>query len=255
MYLNKIVNWISNPLKFFILIKAVIKKKFIKFYEKKAINFFKKKDIYKYFLTDNSEQIKPNFIDLKNLYDLIVKRKPRCILEFGVGFSTICIALALKENKKKKFIGKSYTVDTEKKWLENTKKNLPDELKEFVEFHHSSCSISKSKNQLVSLYDNLPNISPNFIYLDGPGSEYVQGSLNGLSFSRRENDKIIWKRRIVAADPLLYESTSPSDFYILIDRRYLNADFLINNLKYEYKIKKDLAFGFVKIEKKYQPYP
>ena len=50
----------------------------------------------------NKDEVKPEFIDLKNIFELITSRKPKCVLEFGVGFSTICIALALKENEKKR---------------------------------------------------------------------------------------------------------------------------------------------------------
>jgi len=112
----------------------------------------------------------------------------------------------------------------------------------------------------------LPNISPNFIYLDGPNTESVRGKIRGLSFGEKipdpRSDRMIktregnmLNRRIVASDILLYESSSPSDFFVLVDRRYVNTNFLINNLKYKYTLKKDLAFGIVTFERKYQPYP
>ena len=50
-------------------------------------------------------------------------------------------------------------------------------------------------------------------------------------------------RRIVAADILLYESSAPADFFILADRRYVNCNFLVNNLKYSYKVKRNIAYG------------
>ena len=54
----------------------------------------------------------PNFIDLERLYKLIIKRKPKVILEFGSGFSTIAICLALREIKaKENFIGKLISVE------------------------------------------------------------------------------------------------------------------------------------------------
>ena len=62
-------------------------------------------------------------------------------------------------------------------------------------------------------------------------------------------------RRIIAADPLLYETTSPSDFFILVDRRWSNANFLKKNFKLDYDIKFDLSFGGrVTFEKKYQTF-
>ena len=266
MIKKKYKNWLFNPVSFLQLFSAFIKKKFIVYYERRAVNFFKSKDIYKYFVSGETSEAKPEFIDLKNIFELITSRKPRCILEFGVGFSTICICLALKENEKNGFSGELYTVDAEKNWLKNTENKLPSELKKYVTFHYSSCSASTVNNQLVSIYDDLPNISPNFIYLDGPSPESVMGNVRGLGFGKKisdlKSDETIktqesntWYRRIVASDILLYESSSPSDFFILIDRRYVNMNFLSNNLKHKYTLKKDLAFGIVSFEKKYEPYP
>lgn len=263
--MKKYIRWLVNPVSFLILFSAFIKKKFTAYYEKRAEKFFKSKDILKYFVTGDSTEKKKRLIHLKNIFELITSRKPKCVLEFGVGFSTICISLALKENAKNGFIGELYTIDSEKKWLKNTENKFPSELKKYVTFHYSSCSVSIVNNQLVSIYDDLPNISPNFIYLDGPSPESVTGNVRGLSFSKKisdlKNDEIIktqksnkWNRQIVASDILLYESTSPPDLYILVDKRYINANFLSNNLKYKYKVKKDLAFGIVSFEKKYTPY-
>ena len=237
MIRKKFKNWLFHPVLFFQLLSSIIKKKF-HVYERKAIDFLKSKDIYKYFVSGHKDEY---------TFELITSRKPKCVLEFGVGFSTICIALALKENEKNGFFGQLYSVDAEKSWLKNTEDKFPPELKKYVTFHYSSCSVSTFNDQLVSYFDNLPNISPNFIYLDGPGS-LVKGRIRGVGFDE-EN------RHMVNSDILLYESSSPSDFFILVDRRYINMNFLINNLKYKYTLKKDLAFGIVTFERKYQPYP
>ena len=266
MIKKKIKNWLFNPIIFLQLLLSVIKKKFIPHYERKAINFFKSKDIYKNFISGNNSEIKPDYIDLKKIFELITSRKPKCVLEFGVGFSTICIALALKENEKNGFTGQLYTVDAEKFWIKNSEDKLPSDLKKYVTFHYSSCSVSTFNNQLVSFFDDLPNISPNFIFLDGPSPNSVKGKIRGLGFNEKNSnfrgDGVIkteegnrWERRIVASDILLYESTSPHDFFILVDRRYVNCNFLINNLKYKYTLKKDLALGIVTFEKKYLPQP
>ena len=266
MIRKKFKNWLFHPVLFFQLLTSIIKNKFKRYYERRAIEFFKSKDIYKYFVSGNKDEIKPELIDLKNIFELITSRKPKCVLELGSGFSTISIALALKENEKNGFFGQLYSVDAEKFWLKNTEDKFPPELKKYVTFHYSSCSVSTFNGQLVSHFNNLPNISPNFIYLDGPNPESVRGKISGLGFfetnSNFKGDGITktdegnrWNRRTVNADILLYESSSPPDFFILVDRLYVNTNFLINNLKYKYTIKKDLAFGIVTFEKKYQPYP
>ena len=40
-------------------------------------------------LAKQIQEYKPNYAKLYNLYNFITLRKPRCILEFGTGFSTI----------------------------------------------------------------------------------------------------------------------------------------------------------------------
>ncbi len=265
MILKKILNLIKYPyLNFKLLHKIILDKFFKNHFEKKSKKFFSKNNQLLYFKLGVDNELKPEFIDLKNLYDLIIERKPRCVLEFGSGFSTIAIALALKKNNEIKNIeGKLFTVDGNKKWIENTKNKLHKDLSNYVKFYYSQPYISKFRDQLVTYHETLPDISPNFIYLDGPAPNDVVNDINGLSF----NSKVIEKnngqkffekntRRIIAADILLYESTSPSDFFILVDRRYSNANFLEKNLIFNYDIKKKLYFGGnITFEKKYQPYP
>ena len=94
--IRKLKKWLFNPIIFIQLLLSVIKKKFTPYYERRAEDFFKSKNIYKYFLSGDNNEVKPNFVDLKNIFELITSRKPRCVLELGVGFTTICICLALK---------------------------------------------------------------------------------------------------------------------------------------------------------------
>ena len=147
--------------------------------------------------------------------------------------------------------------------MENTKNKLDKNLLDYVKFYYSKPYISKYKDQLVTYHEVLPDISPNFIYLDGPAPDDVVNTLNGITFNsktiKNENGKVFFEkksRRIVSADVLMYESTSPSDFFILVDKRYSNANFLESSLLFDYIVKKQLYFGgTVTFEKKYQPYP
>ena len=87
------------------------------------------------------KQIPPKPIDLSRLYNLMRAEKPFTVLEFGVGYSTLVIAKALKENEEefnkqnekeirntKMF--KLYVVDTQEKWIENLKKKYSKRVKE-----------------------------------------------------------------------------------------------------------------------------
>ena len=239
--LKKIINFISSPKPYVenIVGKYILYNK--ESYKKEAENFFKKKELLKYFISGNKTEIKPEFLDLKNLYQSIIKRKPKIVLEFGVGFSTIAMLLALHENSVSGVSGKLYVVDPEKKWIKNTKKKLPSFLKKYVIFNYSSTRANNLNGQLVSFFDKLPDISPNIILLDGPNPESVIGSVNGLKFSSG--------RPIIAADILLYESSSPTDFLIIVDGRHRNANFLKKNLKLNYKFSRNVGFKRFTIEK------
>ena len=82
---------------------------------------------------------------------------------------------------------------------------------------------SEFNGKLCTYYDNLPNISPDLIYLDGPDQFSSIGSLRGLS--TRSSD-----RMPMFADILSFEHfLTPT--LIVIDGRSANARFLKSNLQ------------------------
>jgi hypothetical protein len=166
--------------------------------------------------------------DLARIHKLIVSRKPKVVMEFGVGFSTVVIAHALQTVGS----GTLYTVDADAHWIENTRQKLKGNLSDRVIFHHSEAECGVHDGQLVANYKSLPNIVPQFIYLDGPFPTDVKGNVRGLDFPLADNRY----RHMVAADILLYESSLQTNAYILLDRRYVNAQFLRNNLKRKWKM-------------------
>jgi hypothetical protein len=105
---------------------------------RKVINFFKKKGLFLLLEAAKEQPLKvnelkrvkpyrPELIDLYNLYQFIIKNKRITSLEFGCGWSSLVIALALRENKKKYSAQvknlrrnnafQNYVVDNEKKYL------------------------------------------------------------------------------------------------------------------------------------------
>jgi hypothetical protein len=91
----------------------------------------------------------------------------------------------------------------------------------------------------VSLFDRLPNIVPDFIYLDGPDPRDVQGHVHGLSFAIGRDGY----RHPLAADVLLYESTLQAGFILVLDSRYVNTNFLRANLKRRYRFRWNWTLG------------
>lgn len=190
-----------------------------------------------------NEEISPKWDDLVRLYKLVRDRKPFQILEFGTGFSTVVMAQALKQNWSDYIEGKGtnpgkanmpypqpqiVSLESTEKWLKNTIQKVSSAgLLEFSEISISSVRITEHQGQLCHVYENLPDIVPDFVYLDGPDPATVQGSINGLSFKNAN-------RTVMSADILKYESTLLPGFFMIVDGRSNNARFLRRMLTREY---------------------
>jgi len=186
----------------------------------------------------------PVIEDLARLHRLIRKRKAFTVLEFGSGLSTIVMADALSKNKadflglqekpvlRNRFMFQIFSVESDKKWIEYSQSNFPNHLLEHVNFHYSEIKIDTFNGRICHFYDNLPDIVPDFIYLDGPNPKDVKGSVNGITFQCDE-------RTVMAADILLMESILLPGTFILVDGRTNNARFLNNNLQRNFEMSWD----------------
>ena len=179
--------------------------------------------------------------DLARLHRLIRKRKAFTILEFGSGLSTLVMADALSKNKadflaieekpelRNRFMFQIFSVESDKQWIEHSQSNFPKHLLEHVNFHYSEIKIDTFNGRICHFYDNLPDIVPDFIYLDGPNPKDVKGNVNGMTFQCDE-------RTVMAADLLLMESILLPGTYILVDGRTNNARFLKNNFQRNFEM-------------------
>jgi hypothetical protein len=186
----------------------------------------------------------PQANDLVRLHKLIRSRKSFTVLEFGLGYSTIIIADALKKNEadwnalsqkpeiRNRFMFQIFSVDTSQKWIKNIKDRFPNDLLNRVHFHFSEVEIGLFNGQLCHFYKKIPDIIPDFIYLDGPSATDVKGNINGLSFQCQE-------RTVTSGDLLLMESTFLPGTFIVIDGRTNNARFLAHNFLRNYTINWD----------------
>ncbi|MGN1063437.1 MAG: hypothetical protein ACI4QM_03860 [Alphaproteobacteria bacterium] len=178
--------------------------------------------------------------DLVQLHKLIRENHFFTALEFGVGYSSIIICDALYKNQqdferlnpqpdiRNRYKFQLFCVDSSFKWIWNIKKKIPPHLKNRLHISHSRLKIGTYQGQVCSYYKKLPDIVPDFIYLDGPDPQKVHGTLNGLSFR-------CWERTVVAADLLLMESTFLPGTCILVDGRTNNARFLQRHFTRNFK--------------------
>lgn len=167
--------------------------------------------------------------DLANLHRIVRELRPRIVIEFGCGFSTLAIAHALRMNSGKNGKdGRLYVVEAVEKWASNVRGKLSD-LSEWVEIRVSEPRVLLVDGQVCHVFANLPNVRPDFIYLDGPDPKDVTGNINGLTISGCTF--------VCSADPCLYEWSFYPGFQMLVDGRFSNVEFLKRNLKRDYRIK------------------
>tara|TARA_Y100000816_G_C26072050_1_gene564006 strand:- start:543 stop:1361 length:819 start_codon:yes stop_codon:yes gene_type:complete len=191
------------------------------------------RSIYETVDPSNKTPFSTELDDLVRLHYLVTSRKVTTILEFGIGCSTPVFDHALLENKKKyaKYVNNNlrrsnpfecHSIDNNKKWISYTKKQYP--FTKNTTFHFSDCHVTTFNSKMCTMYDKLPNICPDLIYLDAPDQFSPKGSIRGLSL--RHSDRLP-----MAADILTLEHFLLPGTLIVVDGRTANARFLKCNLQ------------------------
>jgi hypothetical protein len=193
---------------------------------------------------NNSTEFPPDFFDLVRLHYLLRLRKVRIVLEFGVGKSSSVFVDAIRKNKTEyeEYVNKNlrvtnpfkvYSIDNNKYWMEKVTKAI--DKKEFLEIIFSDCHMSEYNGKICTFYDCLPNIRPDFIYLDGPAQFGVKEHIRGISTDFPD-------RMPMAADILAIEYFLEPGTMIVVDGRTANARFLKNNLQQNWQYMYDEEF-------------
>lgn len=211
--------------------------------EELARGYLEMQGVLPLLVSGSQAELPPVLCDLAFLHRAVYKKQPKIVLEFGVGFSTLVMAHALKQRHKPSSaeFSKIYSVDTSDEWIQNLKQKLPNELATFVTITQSDAEILESNGQLCHAFQKLPNVRPDFIYLDGPDPRAVKGNVRGLEFTMNDGRT----RPPVSADILFYETTLRRRSIIVVDGRLHNVWFLRNNLKRQWRssIYRDEAVG------------
>jgi len=195
----------------------------------------------------------PDLEDLYRLYQFILKNNRTTILEFGVGWSSLIILLALNEVKKNKSKSISkirrnnpfelFIVDNEKKFLNLTKKRIDKFINEIglkdppkINYLFSEINMTTFEGRISTEYKKLPLCNPDFIYVDGPDQFKVKGNVNGLS--TRNKDMMPMICDILKMEYFLIPGT-----LIILDGRGANTKFMKDHFKrnwiYKYHKKND----------------
>lgn len=179
---------------------------------------------------DELKPLTPEFDDLCRLHFLALSRRALNVLEFGSGFSTVIMASAMRILRAE-FEGWAranlrivrpftvYSVEEDWRFAKITEKRLGEHLSDFAEVTRSSVSLTEHDFRYCTLYDELPNISPDLIYLDGPSQFAHTQTRQGFRQSGIA-------RMPMAADILKLEFFLEPGTLIVVDGRTANARFL-----------------------------
>jgi Methyltransferase domain len=154
----------------------------------------------------------PDWADLLNIYETVRRRKPRIIIEFGSGCSTLMFARALVDNGS----GYLYSIDASEPFLRRTQSYLPENLKPYVSLSYSEIEIGEMSGQNVMWHQSVPDVPADLVYLDGPDYQDFSADIE------------------TQADGILLESKASKDYTILIDGRWQTFEFTRDNLKGRY---------------------
>ncbi|HEV8341079.1 MAG TPA: hypothetical protein VGR30_01790 [Candidatus Binatia bacterium] len=161
----------------------------------------------------------PDYSDLWFLYNVVRQRKPRSILEFGSGCSTVIMAQALADNLSQSYgekRGYLYSVDAHPYWAKVTSDSIPKNLREFCEVSYSPLLEISYEGTPAFRHAKIPDVVPDLLYLDGPE---------------------LTPERQIAVDVLDLEGRLLPGFYMVVDGRKANRDFLLRHLKRRYAYK------------------
>ena len=182
--------------------------------------------------SDLTEAYSPELADLGMLHWLINTRHVTTILEFGIGNSTIVFNDALLKNKlrdeeliqgnlRRNNQYECHSIDNNQKWIDEVKsKNVLDS----VMYHKSGLKMGEFQGRVCTYYDPIPNICPDFIYLDGPDQFSPVGSVRGITTNHKD-------RMPMSADILSIEHFLMPGTLIVTDGRTANARFIKANLQ------------------------
>lgn len=152
--------------------------------------------------------IPPVWGDLWHLYRTVRERQPALILEFGSGCSTIVMAQALADNGLRHGATEVVSLESDTHWGAVAEDSIPRSLAPFVRIVVTPAEKSEHGRVPVWRYRDVPAVTPELVYLDGPA---------------------LTPDRKVAADLLDMEDRLAPGTRLIVDGRSRNCAFLAEN--------------------------
>lgn len=190
---------------------------------------------------------KPEINDLYWLYCTVRERAVVSVLEYGSGWSTLALALAVHENFQEfgdlhgKYVRfpnpfQVLTLDASSEFLEISLSRLTPEEKILVRGVRVEPTLTVFEGSLCVVNSYIPNFVPDLIYLDGPDHNQVKGQFKGFTYDDASFTPPI------SADLLMLEPFLWPETIIVTDGRTANSRFLEQRLKRSWQVFHD-PFG------------
>ncbi len=204
------------------------------------------KNIMNVYELENSNLYKPEIDDLWFLYSLIKDKCVTSILEYGSGWSTYAMAIALQEN----FVAfgvehiqairhpnpfKLMTIDASDKFQESAMSRIPVDCIGNILPVTATPNLTSLDNVICHQFDFIPNFAPDLIYLDGPDHDQIIGNVAGFEY--KESFTQPMGIDLLMVEPFLWPET-----IVVTDGRTANARFLTSRFKRDWHILHD-PFG------------
>ena len=131
----------------------------------------------------SSESTGCSYSDYWVLYDYIREHKPKEILECGTGVTTVVMAYALMENEKHDNVeGRITSMEDQKTWYQQAVKLMPRQLEQYVDFVHSTKREYCYSIFLGVGYQDIPDRTYDFVFIDGPGTTAPSDGTRSFDF-------------------------------------------------------------------------
>ena len=196
--------------------------------------------------SENSGLYEPEIDDLWFLYSLIRDKCVTSILEYGSGWSTFVMAIALQENfldfglEHAQIIRhpnpfRFMTIDASSKYQHSAMNRIPVDSKKNILPITATPNLTSLDGAICHQFDFIPNFAPDLIYLDGPDHDQVVGNVEGFEY--KESFTQPMGIDLLMIEPFLWPET-----IIVTDGRTANARFLASRFKRDWQIIHD-PFG------------
>ena len=188
----------------------------------------------------------PEINDLYFLYSLVREKAVVSVLEFGSGWSTLALAIALNEN----FVEfgdlhtktirhpnpfQLLTLDASEKWQGVALSRLTEMERLRVSSKVVTPQLGFFEGSYCHFNDFIPNFTPDLIYLDGPDHDQVTGEESGFKYDERFTPPM--SADLLRIEPYLWPET-----IIVADGRTSNVRFLESRFKRNWQVLHD-PFG------------